>query len=242
LAGLLQSVEYPANVGSIFRLADGAGMAKLILSGITPTPPHPTIDKVGRFKSTKVPWEQIKDPVAAARQLKGEGYRLVAVELAETAVPYFEYDYPQKTCLVVGHEDHGVTKAVLGECDDAVFIPMFGKGSVAECAYGVWDCGVPYFADGRGGVLGVGWPAPSLGTRRTTEKQPSAVESHGEKTKKSPWSSLFSVVLRVPDVGVKYPITFPQHVQSSVATSALILYTKFILHAGYYNKTLGRVL
>ncbi|MCA9992364.1 MAG: hypothetical protein KDE29_15350, partial [Anaerolineales bacterium] len=40
LVALLQSVEYPANVGSIFRVADGAGVTELVLTGITPTPPN----------------------------------------------------------------------------------------------------------------------------------------------------------------------------------------------------------
>lgn len=128
LAGLLQSVEYPANVGSIFRVADGAGVTQLALTGITPTPPHPTIDKVGRFKSLRVPWWYEKDPLTAVSRLKSEGYHMVAVELADTAVPYHEFVYPQKVCLVVGHEDHGVTKAVLSACDTAVFLPMYGKG------------------------------------------------------------------------------------------------------------------
>lgn len=128
LAALLQSVEYPVNVGSIFRLADGAGMSELILTGITPTPPHPTIDKVGRFKSQRVPWRYEKDPVEAVSQLKGDGYHVVAVELSDTAVPYHQYHYPKNTCLVVGHEDHGVTKATLAACDGAVFLPMYGKG------------------------------------------------------------------------------------------------------------------
>ncbi len=128
LAGLLQSVAYPANVGSIFRVADGAGMAQLVLTGITPTPPHPTIDKVGRFKSLRVPWRYEKDPLTAVARLKSAGYHMVAVELADTAVPYHEYEYPRKVCLVVGHEDHGVTKAVLNVCDTAVFLPMYGKG------------------------------------------------------------------------------------------------------------------
>jgi len=128
LVGLLQSVEYPYNVGSIFRLADGVGMRELVLTGITPTPPNPTIDKVGRYKSLKLPWRYEKDAVTAVKQLQGEGYHVVAVELAEGAVPYHEYQYPQKVCLVVGHEDHGVTKATLAACDGAVFIPMYGKG------------------------------------------------------------------------------------------------------------------
>ena len=34
------------NVGSIFRTADGAGVSKIFLCGITPAPPHPNIEKV----------------------------------------------------------------------------------------------------------------------------------------------------------------------------------------------------
>ncbi|MFQ5398388.1 MAG: TrmH family RNA methyltransferase [Anaerolineae bacterium] len=128
LAALLQSVEYPANVGSIFRIADGAGVTQLVLTGITPAPPHPTIDKVGRFKSTKVPWRYEQDPLAAMMALRSDGYHIVALELTDAAVPYHQYHYPQKTCLVVGHEDHGITKATLSACDAAVFVPMYGKG------------------------------------------------------------------------------------------------------------------
>jgi 23S rRNA (guanosine2251-2'-O)-methyltransferase len=128
LAVVLQSIEYPANVGSIFRVADGAGVSQMVLSGITPTPPNATIEKVGRYKSLRVPWRYEKDPLSAIAQLKAEGYQVVAVELAETAVAYQQFTYAAKTCLVVGHEDHGITKATLAACDAAVFLPMYGKG------------------------------------------------------------------------------------------------------------------
>lgn len=128
LVALLQSVEYPANVGSIFRLADGAGVSELILTGITPTPPNATIDKVGRYKSLRLPWRYEADPLPAIEGLRGKGYGIVGIELTEDAVPYHEFNYPDKTCLIVGHEDHGVTKATLAACDAAVFIPMYGKG------------------------------------------------------------------------------------------------------------------
>lgn len=128
LVVLLQSIEYPANVGSIFRLADGAGVTELVLTGITPTPPNATIDKVGRFKSLRVPWCYVEDPLVAITDLKAKGYQIIAVELADEAFPYHEYHYAQKTCLVVGHEDHGITKATLAACDAAVFLPMYGKG------------------------------------------------------------------------------------------------------------------
>jgi tRNA (guanosine-2'-O-)-methyltransferase len=128
LVALLQSVEYPANVGSIFRLADGAGVSELVLTGITPTPPNATIDKVGRFKSLRLPWRYEADPLTAIAGLKERGYQIVAIELTDDATPYHQLDYAPKCCLVVGHEDHGVTKATLTACDAAVFIPMYGKG------------------------------------------------------------------------------------------------------------------
>jgi tRNA (guanosine-2'-O-)-methyltransferase len=134
MVGVLQSVEYPYNVGSIFRLADGVGMKELVLTGITPTPPNPTIEKVGRYKSLRVPWRYEKDAVSAVQGLKAQGYHAVAVELAEGAVPFDDYEYPEKVCLVVGHEDHGVTKAVLAVCNAAVFVPMYGKGQSLNVA------------------------------------------------------------------------------------------------------------
>jgi tRNA (guanosine-2'-O-)-methyltransferase len=128
LVALLQSVEYPANVGSIFRLADGAGVSELVLTGITPTPPNATIDKVGRFKSLRLPWRFEADPLVAIEGLRSKGYQIVAVELTDDAVPYHQFEFADKACLVVGHEDHGVTKATLAACDAAVFVPMYGKG------------------------------------------------------------------------------------------------------------------
>ena len=128
IAAILQSVEYPANVGSCFRLADGAGMGELLLTGITPTPPNATIDKVARYKNLRVPWRYEKDPLEAVASMKDEGYQVIALEISDTAVPYHTFSYSDKTCLVVGHEDHGVTKATLGACDAAVFLPMYGKG------------------------------------------------------------------------------------------------------------------
>jgi 23S rRNA (guanosine2251-2'-O)-methyltransferase len=125
---LLQSVEYPVNVGSIFRLADGAAVTELILTGITPTPPNPTIEKVGRYKSLNVPWRYQKEPAPVIAALRASGYQIVALELATTAVAYHQFAYSPKTCLIAGHEDHGITKATLALCDAAVFVPMYGKG------------------------------------------------------------------------------------------------------------------
>ena len=137
LALVLQSVAYPVNVGSLFRIADATGVKKMFLCGITPTPPNTTITKVGRDKHQIVKWYYEKRAEDALQILREEGYHICALELTDQSVPYFEVDFPQKLCLVVGNEDHGVTRSTLALCDTAIFVPMYGKGrslNVHVCA------------------------------------------------------------------------------------------------------------
>jgi tRNA (guanosine-2'-O-)-methyltransferase len=64
-----QSVAYPVNVGSVFRIADALDATEVVLTGITPTPPHPTIGKVGRGTDQRVPWRYVERPEAALEEL-----------------------------------------------------------------------------------------------------------------------------------------------------------------------------
>jgi len=128
LALILQSVSYPVNVGSLFRVCDAVRVHKMILCGATPTPPNPTITKVGRDKHRNVPWTYVERAEDAVVGLRDEGYTVVALELVESAIPYYELVAGEKTAIVVGNEDHGISRVVLDLCDSAVFIPMYGKG------------------------------------------------------------------------------------------------------------------
>ena len=128
LAIVCQSVAYPVNVGSTFRIADALDAAEVVLTGITPRPPHPTISKVGRDKDRRVPWRYMDRPEAALEDLKARGYWIGALEITDECQPYYAIDYPQRVALVLGNEDHGVTRACLALCDAAVYVPMYGKG------------------------------------------------------------------------------------------------------------------
>jgi len=123
-----QSVAYPVNVGSIFRLADALDARELVLTGITPTPPHPKISKVGRDKDRRVPWRYVDRPEEALVALKEDGYWLAALEITDDCQPYYALEYGPKVAVVLGNEDHGVTRACLGLCDAAIYVPMYGKG------------------------------------------------------------------------------------------------------------------
>lgn len=126
---LLADVEDPVNVGAAFRIADAIKVKSLIMTGITPTPPHRLIEKVGRSKDRRVPWRYEEDPLKAIAELREESYQIIALELTAEAQLHHRFEYADKVCLIVGHEDHGVTKRILEQVDAAVYIPMFGKGA-----------------------------------------------------------------------------------------------------------------
>jgi 23S rRNA (guanosine2251-2'-O)-methyltransferase len=123
-----QSVAYPVNVGSVFRIADALDAGEVVLTGITPTPPNSTISRVGRNKDLRIPWRYVERPEDALRDLQKQGFWIAALEITDRCHAYTSVDYPHRVALVLGNEDHGVTHACLGLCDTAIYVPMYGKG------------------------------------------------------------------------------------------------------------------
>jgi 23S rRNA (guanosine2251-2'-O)-methyltransferase len=126
---LLQDWDDAYNVGGMFRVADACGASELILTGKTPQvgeSPQLAVTSMGAHR--RVRWRNFDKPVDACLQLKEEGYSLVAVEVAEGAEHYMDFEYPDKCCLVLGNEGAGIYGKVMKLCDAAVFIPMAGKG------------------------------------------------------------------------------------------------------------------
>ena len=128
IAFLLQNFDDPRNVGSLFRIADAVGASEIICTGKTPTPPHEEIDRTSRGHDRRVPWRRIPRIDEATKTLKDEGHHLVALETARGTCCYLDYPYAGRTCLVLGNETKGILPATLGDCDGAVFVPMYGKG------------------------------------------------------------------------------------------------------------------
>jgi 23S rRNA (guanosine2251-2'-O)-methyltransferase len=127
VAFVMQDVADPVNIGAAFRIADACGATEIVLTGLSPIPPHPTIHGVGRGTHRRVPWSYVKDASEALSRLRGEGYACYALEVSSNAVPYNQVDYPAKVCFVAGNEHHGVTNRTLALCNGAIYIPMYGK-------------------------------------------------------------------------------------------------------------------
>ena len=127
------------NVGSMFRTADGVGIDKLYLCGITGHPPDPKISKTALDAEERVSWEHSWDILSVIRRLKEENYQIVLLEQTKESVSYQSFEPKFPVCLIVGNEISGISDQILSLCDAAIEVEMAGhKNSLnVTVAFGV---------------------------------------------------------------------------------------------------------
>lgn len=136
---LLDNIRSLYNVGAIFRTSDAIMLEKVYLTGITGFPPRKEISKTALGAEEIVPFEYREDALQAILELKKQGVKIVAVELAEGSVSYIDAKYDFPVCFVFGHEVEGISDEVMEVVDMAVDLPMLGRANslnVATC-YGI---------------------------------------------------------------------------------------------------------
>ena len=145
LSLILDNVQTPFNVGSIVRTAASFRVEHLYVVGAVPvTPDHPKSKKTSLGTERLVPWsehDRVDDAVALAR---AAGLRIVGIELATGGRALHEVAAAAGgTCLVLGHEDRGLSAAALSACDEVAYVPTPGKvGSLnvaVACAIALYE-------------------------------------------------------------------------------------------------------
>ena len=129
LVVVLDNIRSAHNVGSAFRSADAFGVDKLFLCGISAAPPSPEIHKTALGAEDSVPWEYSANTLAVVKQLKEDGYTVLAVEQTVHSLKLgreFRRSRGQKLALVFGNEVDGVRQDVVDESDAALEIPQSG--------------------------------------------------------------------------------------------------------------------
>lgn len=124
---ILDGVQQPYNVGSIFRSAGAYRVENMWLVPPTPDPAASKVAKTALGSEKLVSWEMSESGPDAVSKAKAAGYLTIAVELTDSARPLFEIDAGSKVCLVLGHEDRGVRKDTLATVDRVGFLPQLGK-------------------------------------------------------------------------------------------------------------------
>jgi len=139
LCVVLNNIRSLHNVGTIFRTADGAGVEKLWLCGITGYPPQGGISKTALGAEDHVPWEYREDVLKLLQDLKAQGYQIVLLEQMHGSVSHDEFRADFPVCLVIGNEIDGITEGLQKFCDAAIEIEMDGiKNSLnVAVAFGI---------------------------------------------------------------------------------------------------------
>jgi len=128
LVVILDNVRSHHNVGAIFRTCDAFACKRLLLCGITGTPPHRDIQKTALGATESVEWSYYENTADAIAELKASGYKIVALEIAEGSIPIdsFEAKEGEKYALVLGNEVDGIDDCVMDNVDMCLEIPQYG--------------------------------------------------------------------------------------------------------------------
>lgn len=124
---VLDNVRSMNNVGSIFRTADAFLVEKLVLCGITGTPPHREITKTAIGAEKSLHWEYEKSTLEALQKLKSQGYTLIALEQTDGSLDLMKNPLEYSpVAFILGNEIDGVAQEVIDACDYCVEIPQLG--------------------------------------------------------------------------------------------------------------------
>ncbi len=131
---ILENLRSVENTASIFRTAEGLGVAKIICVGTTPTPVdrfgrvRPDFAKVSLGAEKTLDWECRKNISEVIDELKSQEFKIISLEQHPKAKKLKSGDKEQGLfALIVGNEVDGVSKEALDASDEIVEIDMLGS-------------------------------------------------------------------------------------------------------------------
>ena len=128
LVVVLDNVRSLHNVGSVFRTSDAFRVQKIVLCGITATPPNTEIHKTALGAEDVVEWQYFQSTDEAVAMLREEGYRIYSIELCDGSIALQNFNIlpGERYAVILGNEVKGVQQSVVDASDGAIEIPQFG--------------------------------------------------------------------------------------------------------------------
>ncbi|MDE6556783.1 MAG: RNA methyltransferase [Duncaniella sp.] len=128
LTVVLDNVRSLNNIGAIFRTCDAFAVERIVLCGISQTPPSAEIHKTALGAEESVSWEYESETLTALQRLQGDGYTLCCLEQVKGSIMLqdFHAQEGRRYALVLGHEVKGVSQDVVDQCDICLEIPQSG--------------------------------------------------------------------------------------------------------------------
>ena len=125
---VLENVRSAYNVGSVLRTADAFLLEAVYTTGYTAHPPHKEISKTALGADESVDSRHFAHAADAIAELKSKGYKILAVEQAESSLQLHQYSLAdgERLAVVFGNEVTGVDQSTILLCDGCIEIPQLG--------------------------------------------------------------------------------------------------------------------
>lgn len=129
---LLDRIQDPGNLGTIFRTALAAGASFIGLGPGTVDPFNPKVIRSAAGALFHMPFAHVDLHDWIRRFRRAGGYVVGTALQAEEA--HFDVAFPERIAFVLGNEGQGVSPALLDEVDRNVCIPLVGKAESLNVA------------------------------------------------------------------------------------------------------------
>ena len=117
----LPPMKSHVNLSRIVRAAGCFGITKIIACGNAGV-----VSKIARDTGESVTVDIRQTLLPVLKKLRGEGYRLAALEQTDNSHCLFDYRFVRKCVVVIGNEKSGVDEKTLRLVDDVIEIPTYG--------------------------------------------------------------------------------------------------------------------
>lgn len=123
---VLEDLQDPGNLGTIFRVGEGAGVSGIIMSSHTVDIYNPKTIRSTMGSVYRVPFLYADDLGTTLKVLQEHDITVYAAHLNGNQC-YDEKDYHKGTAFLVGNEANGLREETVECADECIRIPMEGK-------------------------------------------------------------------------------------------------------------------
>ena len=114
----------PDNIGAMIRLADNIGATEVCFLGREEEHKLGKVRRAAASSRDNIRWYFSEE--TDLRKIVPAHKQIVAIETADNATCLYDTDLPEDVAFIVGSESHGLSDALLSQCDQVVYIPVPG--------------------------------------------------------------------------------------------------------------------
>ncbi|MCL2486085.1 MAG: RNA methyltransferase [Oscillospiraceae bacterium] len=131
---LLENVQDPSNIGSVFRTAEALGLSGVFLSGDCCDPYNPKAMRAAMGAVFRMPFLVCGDHIELLSAAKKMGMRPVAALPEGDATQITAMRFFKGVIMCVGNEGSGLSEGLREICGERVTIPMNGRAESLNAA------------------------------------------------------------------------------------------------------------